>query len=400
MLRLVNRILRAIGLEIRRLSRNGKKTASGLTASITPDDSSRGRVLISYIPDDVLSDERDVSPAHTHYWECREMAHAFTRAGFAVDVVQFDDTSFKPNHEYDVLVSARTDLERLAKQMRPGCIKIAHLDTAHFLTHNANALQRLRDIRDRHGISLRSNRMVEDNWALESADMGCVLGNEFTVESYRYAGKPIHRIPLSSVQTFDWDEGKNFETCRDTYIWFGSGGFAHKGLDLVIDAFEQLPDLKLVICGPLDVEPRFTQAFDRQMFHTANIETIGWIDVTSDEFRALMRRTLATIYPSCSEGGGGSVITCMHAGLIPIVTEEASVDVRDFGVVLATASIDSIRATVSQLANTPAVELAARARSAWTQAREQHTRKTFAENYNRFVNEIVLPEIERRQSAR
>ncbi len=133
-------------------------------------------------------------------------------------------------------------------------MKIAHLDTAHFLTNNANAMERLRRVRDRHQVSLRSTRMVENNWAIEAADMGCVLGNAFTEESYRFAGKPIHRIPLSSVRQYDWLADKDFDACRKTYLWFGSGGFAHKGLDLVIDAFADLPDHRLLICGPLDLQ--------------------------------------------------------------------------------------------------------------------------------------------------
>ncbi len=390
MLRLINRFLDLIGLELR--YRSGK-----IIASLSPKIEPRGRVLISYIPDAILADDTDVSSAHTHYWECRYMAHCFLEHGFAVDVLHFADDVFNPSRSYDILISARTNLERLAKMMPAHCLKIAHLDTAHFLTHNANALARLLDIRDRHGVSMPSNRMVENNWALESADIGCVLGNEFTVDTYRYAGKPIHRIPLSSVRQYEWDDEKDFDSCRDTFIWFGSGGFAHKGLDLVIDAFRELPDLKLLICGPLDVEPRFVRAFNEPMFHSSNIETIGWVDVDTEDFRALMRRTLATVYPSCSEGGGGSVITCMHAGLIPVVTREASVDTEDFGLVLDIASVEAVRNAVVKLSRMPPDELERRARSAWNFARGRHTRETFAEHYDRFVEETVLPEVDRRR---
>jgi glycosyltransferase involved in cell wall biosynthesis len=326
------------------------------------------------------------------------MARSFASAGFSVDVIDFANDSFVPQKRYDVLVSARTDLERLAGYVPETCFKVAHLDTAHFLTHNANAAERLKNIRDRHGVSLRSNRMVEDNWAIENADVGCVLGNEFTVNSYLFAKKDIYRIPLSSVRTYEWQDDKSFEDCRDTFLWFGSGGFAHKGLDLVIDAFMELPDLKLIICGPLDQEPRFVRAFEQQMFHSPNIETLGWIDVTSDEFSDLRRRTVATIYPSCSEGGGGSVITCMHAGIIPIVTAEASVDVDDFGIVLESASIDAIRKAALALSTASTDELRRRAMSAWNTARSSHTRDIFAERYQRFVNEVVIPEVEKRRS--
>lgn len=395
-LKLVNRALRSAGLELRR-SRPGQGARKGIAATIRPSGQSIGNVLISYVPDDVTKAESEVSPSHTHYWECRHMAKSYAAAGFTVDVIDFADNSFVPQKDYDILVSARTNLERLAKHLGENCLKIAHLDTAHFLTHNANATQRLLEIRDRHRVSLRSNRMVEDNWAIEAADLGCVLGNEFTANSYAFAGKAIHRIPLSSVLQFDWQDDKSFAECRDTFIWFGSGGFAHKGLDLVLDAFAELPQLKLVVCGPIDQEPRFVRAFEERMYQTANIETIGWIDVTSRAFDDLRRRVVATIYPSCSEGGGGSVITCMHAGLIPIVTPEASVDVGATGIVLEQASVEAIRDAALSISGEPEQDLENRARQAWQRARDNHTREIFAQRYDEFVATVVMPEFHRRK---
>ncbi len=397
MLRLINRLLRIIGLELSRSRRTG--AGRQRVVSLPPAGQSVGSVLISYIPDDVLKDEDAVSASHTHYWECRQMAKSFAAAGFNVDVVDFADRDFMPQQPYDVLVSARTNLERLAKHVPDHCLRIAHLDTAHFLTNNANAMERLRRLRDRHHVTLPSTRMVENNWAIEAADMGCVLGNAFTEESYRFAGKPIHRIPLSSVRRYDWLADRDFDDCRNTYLWFGSGGFAHKGLDLVIDAFVDLPDHRLLICGPLDLEPRFVRAFEKAMFHSDNIETIGWIDVTSPEFTAIRQRTVATIYPSCSEGGGGSVITCMHAGMIPVVTPEASVDVGDFGTVLGEASVTAIRDAVLELSELPAARLEQRARAAWDYARANHTREAFAKAYDQFIRDVVTPELEQRRSS-
>ena len=397
-LKLVNRVLRSAGLELRR-SRPGQATRKGVVQTLRPSGQSIGNVLISYVPDDVMKPDSEVSPSHTHYWECRHMAKSYAAAGFTVDVIDFADSSFVPQKNYDILVAARTNLERLAKHVGQQCLKIAHLDTAHFLTHNANATRRLLDIRDRHRVSLRSNRMVEDNWAIEAADLGCVLGNEFTASSYAFAGKDIHRIPLSSVRQFDWQADKSFAECRDTFIWFGSGGFAHKGLDLVLDAFAELPQLKLVVCGPVDQEPRFVKAFEKRMYQTANIETIGWIDVTSRAFDDLRRRIVATVYPSCSEGGGGSVITCMHAGLIPIVTPEASVDVGDTGIVLESATVDAIRDAALALSRESEQDLQDRARSAWQRARDNHTREIFAQRYDEFVATVVLPELERRKAS-
>jgi hypothetical protein len=383
-----------LGLELRRAAGRGR----GRFASLPARGEERGRVLLSYVIDPfLLDDPKAISHDHTHHWESWQIARTFSAHGYAVDVVHYDDRSFVPGRPYDVLVSARTDLERLARHLPPTCLKIAHLDTAHFLTNNAGALQRLLAARERFGVALRSPRMVEENWAIEAADLGCVLGNAFTAESYAYAGKPIHRIPISSPRTWDWPADKDFDRVRRSFLWFGSGGLVHKGLDRVLEVFKGLPDFRLHVCGPVDREARFRDAFAGYLYETPNIRTHGWVDIATPAFTEIVNDCVATVYPSASEGGGGSTLTCMHAGLIPVVTAAASVDVGDFGLLCADASLESISARVNEIADMPTEELAGRARAAWEFARARHTRDAFAKHYDEFVTGVVIPEVERRR---
>ena len=87
----------------------------------------------------------------------------------------------------------------------------------------------------------------------------------------------------------------------------------------------------------------------------------------------------------------------MHAGLIPIVTPGASVDVGDFGTVLQEASVQAVRDAIMELSQLPVADLEQRARSAWEYARANHTREGFADAYDRFIKDIVVPEFERRR---
>jgi len=391
---MINRLLRPLGLELRRVSRQGQRMAT--VAAKGP---AKGRVLLSYILDPFLVDDpSQISHAHTHDWECWQMAATFAARGFDVDIVQFDDTSFVPKQDYQILVSARTDLERLAQHLPANCLKIAHLDTAHFLTNNAGALERLVTARDRHGCALRNSRMVEENWAIEAADMGCVLGNDFTAQSYRYAGKPIHRIRISSPEIYDWPEAKDFEQVRRSFLWFGSGGLVHKGLDRVLAVFSELPDYHLTVCGPIAEEYRFNKAFHKALYDTPNIETVGWVDVASKAFTDICAQHVATVYVSASEGGGGSTLTCMHAALIPVVTAAASVDIGDFGLLCPDAELATVRSKITAVAAMDEGELRRRAKGAWNFARENHTRDAFASDYAAFVESIVLPALADRSS--
>ena len=116
----------------------------------------------------------------------------------------------------------------------------------------------------------------------------------------------------------------------------------------------------------------------------------------SADFAALALRCVGLVYPTCSEGGGGSVIACMHHGLIPVLTRAASVDLADGGLLLPEASVPAIRHAVQELARRPAAELRNLARRAWSLARERHTRERFAAAYGEFVREVLLPERFRR----
>ena len=78
--------------------------------------------------------------------------------------------------------------------------------------------------------------------------------NDFTRATYPERGTPMVRIPVSVPRSHDWQAAKDFERARSAFLWFGSGGLVHKGLDLVLEAFAGLPDCRLFVCGPISRE--------------------------------------------------------------------------------------------------------------------------------------------------
>ncbi|MCX7592790.1 MAG: glycosyltransferase [Fischerella sp.] len=359
--------------------------------SLKPEQPSQGNVLLSYrIEPFFLKPGEPLPNDHTWYWECRQIAQTFLDLGYCVDVIQFHNHKFIPQKDYAFFIDIRHRLEPLSKLLNQDCIKILHSDTAHILFHNTAELNRLLALQQRRGITLSPKRFEPSNLGIEHADCAVVLGNEFTINTFRYANKPIYRVPISTPEVYPWPEEKDFETCRKHFLWFGSGGFVHKGLDLVLDAFVEMPDYHLTICGPINQEKDFEQAFYKELYNTPNIHTFGWIDISSPKFIEIANSCVGIIYPSCSEGGGGCVITCMHAGLIPIVSYEASVDVHeDFGVTLKESSVAEIKNSIRAIANLPASKLKMMARNAWEYVRANHTREKFAESYRKTVDNII-----------
>ena len=124
-------------------------------------------------------------------------------------------------------------LERVGARLSPECVRILHIDTAHWLFHRHAQYSRLFDLQQRRGATLRTRKILEPNLAIEYADCATMVGNEFTGGTFAYANKMIHRVPISTVYQAPWPDGKDFDRCRNNYLWFGSLGLVHKGLDLV-----------------------------------------------------------------------------------------------------------------------------------------------------------------------
>jgi glycosyltransferase involved in cell wall biosynthesis len=346
----------------------------------------RGSIVLSYLTDCFGPDP--AAHYHSNRWECHAIARAFTDAGFRVEAIDGTEPRYRPPADCAALIDIHSNLERLSPLVPATAKKILHATGANWLFQNRAELARLAALRDRRGVSLPPRRQVQPSRGIEIADLATTTGNAFTIETFAFARKPMYRIPVSSTYTQDWPAEKKIEACRTHFLWLGSHGLVHKGLDLALEAFAQTPALNLTICGPVSAEPDFAAEYRRELA-LPNIRVQDWIDTQSPLFRELLATHAGIVYPSCSEGGGGSVITCLHGGLIPIVTREASVDVEDFGFSLREAGIAAIVETVQRVATLPAAELSLRSRAAWEFARRQHTREAFEKNYRLFVRDVL-----------
>jgi glycosyltransferase involved in cell wall biosynthesis len=86
------------------------------------------------------------------------------------------------------------------------------------------------------------------------------------------------------------------------FLWFGGAGLVHKGLDLLLDYFYENPSLTLHICGPIESEPLFAQAYKKELYETENIIMHGFVDIRGQVFEEIIKRCAFVVFPSCSEG--------------------------------------------------------------------------------------------------
>ena len=357
---------------------------------LNPEGSPKGAVLLSYITRPfALKPDDSLFTAHSNMWECMEITRTFLGLGYSVDVIDYDDATFVPKRDYSVFIDIHSNMERLAPMLNKDCLKILHATGSHWKFQNDAEQARVDAIKARRGASLKPRRVVPPSKAIESADCMTLLGNSVTASTFEFAGKPIYKVHVSSPVAYPWDESKDFEAAKKRFVWFGGTGLVLKGLDIVLEAFSQMPELSLTVCGPVENEKDFAREYDRELYRTPNIRTLGKVELLSDEFAEVRHSVGSLIYPSASEGQSTGVVVCMHGGLVPAVSRQSGVDVDGFGILLSESSIEEVRAVARQIAARPSKEVESMARSAWEYARANHTRENFSNDYRKAVDSIL-----------
>lgn len=380
--------LRLSGLSVAEVVVIGEERPGFEVVRLLPAGQRQGDVLLSYLAGPFIAADLDWA-CHSNWWRCRQIAKTFLDLGMAVDVIDWQNRDFEPTRPYRFFVDIGQNLQRLVPLLNTDCVKILHATSKHWLFNNIAEFARLAELARRRGAALVPRRLIPPHYGVELCDFCTVLGldDRGTIDSYSYAGKPIRSLAPSSVAEFEWDETKDFDRARRRFLWFGSRGMVHKGLDLVLEAFAGMPELELTVCGLLEQEPDFVQCYRRELYEMPNIRTLGWVDARRPEFAALRREAGALIFPSASEACAGAVVTCMHAGLVPLVSRESGVAVGNSGELLSESSIPAIREAAMRFSHESCEVLRRRSRAVWEFARCNYTRERYAEEFRRAIAE-------------
>ena len=235
--------------------------------SLLPQGKFKGYALLSYIIEGFfLKPGQAIPTTHTNILASLEIAKILQNLGFAVDVISYQNRKFIPKRSYSIMVDVRDNLERLSPFLDRKCIKVMHLDTKNLLFHNLALFKRLLALQKRKGVTIQPVKFQMPNQSLEHAHCGISTGDKLTIETFQYAGKSIYSVPIPASEGIPWREDKNYEQSRKNFLWFGSGGFVLKGLDLVLDAFAELPEYHLTVCGPIQDERDFVKLYYKELY--------------------------------------------------------------------------------------------------------------------------------------
>jgi len=351
------------------------------------------RVLIAYLTEP-YKNPKNISLRHTNLTESYTAGKVFHDLEFTVDCVHaYSDE--KINFEnYDVIYgvvgtvmsasfSANNDIARI--HYAPGVHQaFAHRETAYKMRTVYNKTKEWMTSSARYG------GHVNWGYAVYLSDHVIVLGNEFTLHTYTEQDKQKDRYSVLSAFFFDRQkpdlEHKNYAEAKKHFLWFGSMGLIHKGLDICLDIFLERDDITLHICGAPRKEKEFWKYYDPLIKGRKNIIVHGFVDVASPDFAAILAQCGFVIFPSVSEGGAAALLNVVgNGGLVPVYTRATGVDFCDFGMEIEAPAADLFRQAINTAAAMKEEELKQRTIKGYNAVRENYTLDRYEENLKKII---------------
>jgi glycosyltransferase involved in cell wall biosynthesis len=342
---LIKKVLSGLGYSVTRKQVSGKILVNVFNTSHNKN------ALLSYIRSVFEGNSKD--NRHTNRLKTHTIAEILNELGYNIDVVDCSDDFNGDFGKYDMVIGLGKSLDHVLKlRDNSSKTKVVWFGTGcNPLFSNPATIKRVADFYKRHGkLMLSSSRYIKDDTVLqhEFADWIILHGSKFAKATFRTENISTIHAPVFIKHTVTRSDAE-WAAAKQNYIWFGSDGAIHKGLDLVIDTFKELKNCTLHICGQLENEKEFFNYYGPVINSAGNIKYHGFVNVESDKFKEILKSCAFVIYPSASEGNSPAVITCMaNGGLIPIVSESADVDIDTYGILIKDLTIQAVNDAVKQ----------------------------------------------------
>lgn len=349
------------------------------------------RALVSYLVHPLLLPARLRDPAQfSNQGLAREIPRALNELGFEVDVVDFSNRHWTPTRNYDLFIGhSSQNFTHIvgAFKRRPTIIYFA--TGLYWREQNIRVARRLYDVALNKGILLSPERISppEEEAAHKLADGVICLGNKAAARTFAHFENVIPVCNAAYPISGNNLAGKDFAQGRKHFLFFSGLGNAHKGLDLLIEAFRDT-DLHLHICQ--HIQPEFARAFAAELHESSNIHVHGFVKMRTLEFSSLTDICNWVILPTCAEGQPGSVIECMAHGLIPILPDEANIDLEDWGYHIEALTVAAVRAAITQASVSDVLDCQERAAKVLQVTQKRHSPESFRNSFREAVRSIHL----------
>ena len=343
--------------------------------------------LLSYITQPFIEGP---NADHQNQDQVIEIARLIGNRGYNVDVIDFYAKKVNFDKKYDALFEIHVRDNPVYKgYLKEDAVRIMYITGSNPRFANEQEKIRLSNLEMRRGKRLIPRRQATSfSDEIENFDEVIIIGNQVTYQSY--AEYSFKKVAFVNNTGYDFDFGFNKQLKKsNAFLFFGSCGSVHKGLDLLLEVFSEKDfPCELYVCGGYLYEKDFYKAYKKELTKCDNIKACGFVNVNSDEFKALCDKCSFTILPSCAEGMAGTITTCMSAGVIPVCSRECGVDEDDV-IVLEDCTIETIREKVLELANMDIDKIEELSRKSIDLYHEKYNMNAFSRMMNKAISEVL-----------
>lgn len=357
------------------------------------------RALLYYKTDPFIYPELAKDYSHTNFWEVTEIVRILNSLSFVVDIIDRDRNDFLPEDKYDLFIGLGSGnsgkyFGKYASAM-PKAIKVLLATGPMPYESNRRVQEQYDNFNCRHGSKVPAMRLYDRlDFAsfVTHVDYLLVIGEEgqFCAKTYEPLGKPILSYLPGTAPNIRFDSRWIRTRSSNKFLCFAGNGFICKGVDLVVEAFLEMPELQLHVCGP-ESEAGFFENLGKRINDSRNVVFEGFVNVGEERFEQLLGSCSFVVFASSSEGCATSVATALRGGMVPILAREVGINIRNFGFELSgprTNLIEEIKA-VSRRASTIAnAEYRKRVFETLEDAMK-YTQASFTHTFTRAITRIV-----------
>ncbi len=384
--RIKNAILRVVPVSILKeiQSRRNKVKHPSIVFNLGIDIYDQPKVLFSYLSDYLFMDKWGAQYGTRHV-ECAAFVKALLDKGCRVDVSDCNNER-DIRSDYDYIIGFGSAF-RKARLLNPSAKTILYLTEKTPDFSFKKEKERIDYFYERHHVKVGFSRSGQffKNEDFVGLDMCIMLGKQSDLALLPRQIKSFDITPTGLKNVNVNTNIRQYKNAKKHFLWLGSSGAIHKGLDILIDVFKKHPDLTLHIVG--------LHWSDRPIISkilVKNTIDYGYMNINSKEFASIAETCAYCISPSCSEGVSTSVITAMNHGLIPIVSEECSLDLGSIGETLTDFHIEYIERIVEKWSKEDDLFLQKLQDAVLQLTDEKYSLSTYSKRINTITNEIII----------
>ncbi|WP_299017532.1 glycosyltransferase [uncultured Polaribacter sp.] len=371
-------------------TRNNSNQIYILNLNLRPNISQK-RVLISYLTKQFNINFDKVEVSHPNINEVNIIIAYFIEKGFVIDVVYCNDEHFinkNQDKKYDVIFGFGKVFRFFSDRTRDALRII-------YCTENAPKIAFEKESERVSNYNYRNNKNIKTERAFtyyneedfKISNFAILLQNHYNAMNFRDLINKDKTFLLNTtgLKNENYFLKRILNETKANFIWIGSRGIIHKGLDLLVEAFAITPNLNLHILG---LSKKERVLLPRKL--TKNIHIHGFVKVSSDKFIKIVNSCSFCLLPSCSEAMATSVLTGMRHGLIPIITKDTGIDLEGYGYYFDSLEIESIKQKLLHVSKTENYYLDNKHNSVFKFANSEYNLQRFNESFIEIMNNIII----------